>query len=318
MILLCGLPSETPIELVREELERLGAPHLALDPRRTADADLEVEVRDGEVEGRLRVDGRWHPLAAVRAVYSRWVDPESLPPLARLPADSGRRRHARHFQDALIRWMEVAPVRVVNRASAMSSNSSKPYQSQAVRRAGFAIPETLITNDPAQVEEFAAACGEVIYKSISGVRSVVQPLGRDDLRRLERVRWCPVQFQQKVPGDDVRVHTVGGKVFATRIASPATDYRYAVRQTGEAARFAPFELPPEEACRCLRLAADLGLDFAGIDLKRTPEGRYYCFEVNPSPAFSFYEGHTGQPIARAVAEYLAASYDARTSTPTSS
>jgi hypothetical protein len=28
--------------------------------------------------------------------------------------------------------------------------------------------------------------------------------------------------------------------------------------------------------------------------------------VNPSPAFSYYEAHTGRPIAQAIARYLAA------------
>ena len=65
------------------------------------------------------------------------------------------------------------------------------------------------------------------------------------------------------------------------------------------------ELPDELAERCLRLAQALGLAFAGIDLKLTPDRQVYCFEVNPSPAFSYYEAHTGQPIAHAVARYLA-------------
>ena len=41
-------------------------------------------------------------------------------------------------------------------------------------------------------------------------------------------------------------------------------------------------------------------------LKLTPDQQVYCFEVNPSPAFSYYEAHTGQPIAQAIARYLAA------------
>jgi hypothetical protein len=32
----------------------------------------------------------------------------------------------------------------------------------------------------------------------------------------------------------------------------------------------------------------------------------YCFEVNPSPAYSYYESHTGQPISAALARYLVA------------
>ena len=44
--------------------------------------------------------------------------------------------------------------------------------------------------------------------------------------------------------------------------------------------------------------------FTGIDLKETPDGEYYCFEVNPSPGFLFYEQGTGQPISKALADLL--------------
>ena len=43
----------------------------------------------------------------------------------------------------------------------------------------------------------------------------------------------------------------------------------------------------------------------GIDLKITPEDDVYCFEVNPCPAFSYYEANADQPISAAVARYLA-------------
>jgi len=47
------------------------------------------------------------------------------------------------------------------------------------------------------------------------------------------------------------------------------------------------------------------LHFTGIDLRVTDGGEWYCFEVNPAPAFSYYEKHTGQRIAAAVAHFLA-------------
>ena len=64
-------------------------------------------------------------------------------------------------------------------------------------------------------------------------------------------------------------------------------------------------LPDDVAAKCLALSQRLALPFCGIDLKRTADGRYYCFEVNPSPAYSYYEAQTRQPIARALACYLA-------------
>ena len=40
--------------------------------------------------------------------------------------------------------------------------------------------------------------------------------------------------------------------------------------------------------------------------RRRPAGDWYCFEANPSPAFTFYEDATGQPIGRSIAALLAA------------
>jgi glutathione synthase/RimK-type ligase-like ATP-grasp enzyme len=232
------------------------------------------------------------------------MDDRLLPELAGEPPDSARRGRCRALHEALVRWCDVAPGRVVNRAAAQSSNSSKPYQAQLIAAHGFDVPETLVTNDPEAVHEFRRRHGRVIYKSISGVRSVVRLLDDDDLRRLDRIRWCPVQFQEFVEGENVRVHVVGARVFATRVVSEATDYRYATDQVGRPAELRAHALDDELAARCVALARGLGLPFAGIDLKRAPDGRTVCFEVNPSPGFSYYEANTGQPIAAAVAEYL--------------
>jgi len=188
----------------------------------------------------------------------------------------------------------------------MGSNFSKPFQAQLIRRFGFEVPETLITNDPELVRAFRARHQKIIYKSISGVRSIVQTFNDEDMARLDNIRWCPTQFQAFVEGTNVRVHTVGQKVFATAISTNATDYRYAQRQIGDHAELREVELSDELAEMCVKLSEGLGLAFAGIDLKITPDKRVYCFEVNPSPAFSYYQANTGQPIARAVAEYLTA------------
>ncbi len=50
----------------------------------------------------------------------------------------------------------------------------------------------------------------------------------------------------------------------------------------------------------------MGLHLAGIDLRHTPEDEWYCFEVNPSPAFPYYEQWTDQPIASTLAQLLIA------------
>ena len=200
----------------------------------------------------------------------------------------------------------MTPALVFNRGSAMASNASKPYQAQLIQAAGFRVPRTLVTNDPDAVRAFADELGgEVIYKSASGARSIVRKLEAGDLGRLEAIRWCPTQFQERICGYDVRVHVVGDEVFAVRAVADAIDYRYAHHDGGPPAELEPYDLETAWAEASVHLAHRLGLPLAGIDLKRTPDGGMVCFEVNPSPGFSYYEEHTGQPISRAIACALA-------------
>lgn len=160
-----------------------------------------------------------------------------------------------------------------------------------------------MTTDPAAVGDFLARHGELIYKSISGVHSIVTRLKPAHLERLADIAWCPTQFQQYVPSRDYRVHVIGEAVFVSEIVCEADDYRYAGRQ-GQAVALNASTLPTELEERCRALAVSLGLAAAGIDLRLTPNGEWVCFEVNPAPAFTYYESATGQPIADAIASVL--------------
>jgi len=204
------------------------------------------------------------------------------------------------FEDILWSWAEVAEARVLNRPSAMASNDSKPYQSRIIRDCGFSVPETVLSTTPESVRQFCRKHGEVVYKSISGIRSIVGRLNSVKMGNLEDIMWCPTQFQEWVEGIDFRVHVVGRRIFASMITSSDNDYRYGSAQVDET------ELPADVANRCLRLCDLLNLELAGIDLRRTPEGQWCCFEVNPSPAFSGFQDATGQPIGAEIARLLAA------------
>jgi hypothetical protein len=305
MILLCGIRSESPVEMVADALGEIGAEYRIVHQRDVAGYAIRWSVGPRGIEGELKLDDERIDLAAVRAVYPRLMDDRILPELEGLADDDPARRHARAFHEALTRWFEVAPARVVNRAEPQGSNGSKPYQAQLIAAHGFAPPPTLITNDPGAVLEFRKAHGRIIYKSISAVRSIVKELCEADLARLDRIGWCPVQFQAAIEGVNIRVHVVDEEVFPTEIASTHIDYRYA-RRNGGKTTLAAITLPVAVSDKCVALARGLGLPFAGIDLMRTPGGDYYCFEVNPQPAFSYFQANTGQPIAMAVARYLAA------------
>lgn len=305
MILLGGIASERPLALVREALDEMGEPYVLFHQREVAAAHVAFELRGQEVEGHLRLGDRRAALSELDGVYLRLMDDRTLPELAGAPPDAPARRHARGFHETLTRWADLAPGRVVNRTGPMASNASKPFQAQLIRKHGFNVPTTLITNCPEQARAFRRDHGRVIYKSISGVRSIVQTLTDDDDARLDRIRWCPTQFQAFIEGEDVRVHVIGPHTFATAITANVTDYRYASRSPDGTATLRPVDLDADLAHRCVELTHSLGLAFAGIDLKVTPTDEIYCFEVNPCPAYSFYEQTTNQPISRTLAAYLA-------------
>jgi len=209
------------------------------------------------------------------------------------------------YQLSLMQLLGLLPCVVVNRVKASTSNDSKIYQARLAESFGLRTPRTLVTTEPDDVFAFHEACGRrVVYKSLSSVRSIVTRLNEEDLsQRLGLLRNCPTQFQECVEGVDVRVHAVDARVFATEIVSEVSDYRYAAR-AGAAVSLRPTEIPDDVAGACIRMTRALGLALSGIDLRRTPDGEYYCFEVNPSPGFIYYERSTGQPISEAVAHLL--------------
>ena len=303
MILLGGIRSEPPLAMVARALGDLRADFRVVHQRHAARYAIDWRSDGAGVSGELRLGDETLDLAEVEGVYLRLMETAKLPEMAGLASDDPASLHAQGFHEALFRWAEVAPARVVNRADPQGSNGSKPYQAQLIAAAGFLPPPTLITNDPAAVLAFRAEHGRIIYKSISAVRSIVKTLEDCDLDRLDRIAWCPVQFQAALEGVNIRAHVIGEQVLATQIESSHTDYRYA-RQNGGYAELSAIDLPAEVAARCVALTRDLGLSFSGIDLFRTPADDYYCFEVNPQPAFSYFEANTGQPIAETLARFL--------------
>ncbi len=304
MILVCGGLADSVTELVCARLEHCGYPYRLLDL--------------GNYPARFKIKWHWQgsgpigyiagpdwkiDLDELTGVYVRYLGPEGREPPPNIEPGVVPAMYF-EYDTGLMALLEDLSCAVVNRLDGGMSNSSKAYQALIVRQCGLLTPPTLVTNDPHAARSFYDDYnGEVIYKSLSGVRSIVQRLDQEQLARLPLLRHGPAQFQAFIPGDNVRVHTVGEQLFATRVHSETVDYRYASREGG-AVEMEPTILPANVAESCLRLARQLDLLFTGIDLKETPEGDYYCFEVNPCPGFLYYEKHTHQPISAALAELL--------------
>lgn len=297
MILFFGYADDPTLLLTIELARERGIDHIVIDQRSSDRYDLVLEVGDAGVGGDLCTEGAIVQLAAISSVYARPLTPVAF-------ADPRGRQRAAVFDQAILEWLDIAECRVVNPPAAMHSNASKPFQAQAIGAAGLRVPETIVTSDPDAVRAFADAHDGVVFKSTSGIRSIVRRLDEASAGELDRVRALPTQFQAYVPGTDVRVHVVGERVFAAEVRSDAVDYRYA-RRDGLEATLTDTAVPDDVAVACVALARGLGLSFCGIDLRRRPDGVHVCFEVNPMPGYSYFEHETGQPISEALVDLLA-------------
>jgi glutathione synthase/RimK-type ligase-like ATP-grasp enzyme len=287
VILLWGQRGDPPIDAVIAELVARGAPHAFVG------ADARIVRRWSPIaEAILEAEGKEIPLEDVTAAYLR-------------PQNGTTTAEERELADTLLAWADTTETAlVVNRPSAMAPNTSKPFQARMIAQFGLAVPETLVTTDPDLVRAFVQQHGQVVYKSVSWIRSIVQRLPWERLGKLDDVATCPTQFQRYIPGVDLRVHIIGDEVHALAIESDRDDYRYAHRDGGRVtAKEIVLETRLTERLRKLAKAMDLVI--AGIDLRRTPSGETYCLEVNPSPGFTFYESLAGVRLAAPIASVLA-------------
>ena len=302
-ILLWGIATDSPLARVRAALEQLAAPVIFLDQQRILETKMELTL-NGTANGTLQVGRDKIALESINSVYARPYDARRMAAVERAGPESLEWKRALFCEHLVTCWTELTPALVVNRLSAMGSNGSKPYQAALIKSQGFEVPDTLVTTDRAAATAFCEKHGSVIFKSISGVRSHVSRLGPEHCKRLGDLSNCPTQFQEHIDGTDVRIHVVGNEVFGCEIESTADDYRYA-RASDATLRIRACTVSPALADMCRGLAKSLNLAVAGIDLRRKRnDGCWCCFEVNPSPGFTFYEEATGQPIGEAIAKLL--------------
>lgn len=307
MILLIGIPSEPPLKLAIEAAEKLNIPAVIFNQRYAHTYDMVLEYVNNKFYGCLQIDGKEYNLDEFTGVYVRMMDYNYLPEIkSKVFNYIGNQKALKSIsiQQQLLLWLDGTKSFIANRPLDMLSNMSKPYQTQIIAQSGLLIPPTLITNNLAQLNSYKNTNKNLIFKSISSVRSIVKDLNITYTPQLKNLQFLATQFQKKLEGENIRVHVVGNQTFATKVLSEVTDYRYSAHE-GKETLLTIEQLPHQIIKACLKSSLLLNLPLCGIDLFRTPQNKYYCFEVNPSPAYSYYQQNTGQDIASALVKLLA-------------
>ncbi len=298
MILVIGSGRDKVFPVLVERLREAGAQFRALDED-ALDRPIDIAAEeDGAGQMLFRITGQdCEGRVPIRAIFVRHAVARTLDPAVTEPLGA--------LQVALNLMLLQVRCPVVNPPAHAFSNYSKVYQLGLLAEMGFEVPETLLTNCPEAAAAFRPNCGsrEIIFKGASNMMTLVQILTDARRARLVHLPNSPTVFQERIPGEDLRVHVIGESWIATRLVSEDPDYRRAAfndeRVRGEAA-----VLPDGLGELCVAATRGMGLVASGIDFRIEPSGRHVVLELNPFPQFTFYERLSGQPIMAALVAQL--------------
>jgi len=193
----------------------------------------------------------------------------------------------------------------INPPNRKAEAASKPHQLRTARQVGFAIPETLFSNDPGEIRQFyEEQQGRIIYKpfapafwedrSSQKVNSLFTSRITESHFDQDSVAFtsCPGIYQEEIEKKaELRVTFFGSSFQAARIYSQQTasgklDFRSDMR--GES----PMEaatLGPSTVDQCLTLLSALGLLHGSFDLVEKPDGSIVFLEINEMGQFLWLE-----------------------------
>lgn len=228
-------------------------------------------------------------------------------------SDAAEAAHASaEWAEALEGFLACVPHdRWINHPTRAAAASHKIEQLVRAARLGFAIPETLVTQDAEEARRFLAKHTHVIAKPLSG-GFIERASGEDTLiyttrvlpehvKHLSLVERCPALFQAEIEkAYDVRVTAVDGRFSAVALRKhdghgrQITDIR---RDNWAGVEYQRVDLPGKVAERLSTMLSQYGLRFAAVDFAVDVDGRWFFLEVNVGGQWAWIDMEAGTDIA---------------------
>jgi len=271
-----------------ERLER------ALTARGHACAFAPVTRLAGRIDGGIAVRGGEIALDACDVVVVRGIPRGSLEQVV--------------FRVDVLHALDAAGVRAVNGAVAIERTVDKFLASALLAAADVPTPRTVACERAEDaLAAFADLGSDVIVKPLFGsmgfgMARVEDPDVAARVFRALEIERAVYYLQETVPHDgvDVRALVVGERVIAA-IERVGTGWR---ANLARGARPRAIGLEDDRAALCVRAAAALGCDYAGVDLLRGADGRDQVLEVNGIPGWRGVDDATGVDVAAALVGHL--------------
>ncbi|MFE4514653.1 ATP-grasp ribosomal peptide maturase [Kitasatospora sp. NPDC056783] len=314
-VLVLTNPYDVTADVVLRVLARRRVPVVRLDPGTDlhTGTSLTASFRTGGRRGTLRTPSRELDLTEVGSVWVRRASPYEGP--ADLDGQERRFAASQSLWGAGGVLASLPGAHYVNHPWANRAAEHKPAQLAAAQRSGFAVPDTLITNDPREAREFvslqpAGAVYKPVWNTPYSVDGEPRAVWVREVRAGEitdAVRACPHLFQARVPkAFDVRVTAVGGRLFGVRIDSPDLDWR----DRQDLMACTPIAVPEPVARSVAGYLDHFRLVFGAFDFAVTGDGRWSFLECNPNGQWAWQPPGITERIAHALADELQRGPDA--------
>ncbi|MGO4527282.1 RimK family alpha-L-glutamate ligase [Microvirga sp. 2MCAF35] len=216
---------------------------------------------------------------------------------------------------ALFGWLASIPAdRCLDHPFIQQRFDSKIVQVGLAKQVGLSVPQTVVTNDPSQAQQFLTRHRSVI-KLMSNVSFVglegqgefvyTSAVNDEHLNELGEIRNCPVLLQQAIEKvGDVRVTVVGEQVFPALITAPDPMYKALDFRAMPSERVERFDLDPITREAVIKLNRAMGLRFSAMDFGLLSNGELIFFEANVAGNWLWIEKETGLEITSEIAREL--------------
>ncbi|MBH1935852.1 ATP-grasp ribosomal peptide maturase [Streptomyces sp. AV19] len=310
VLVLAGVFDPTADRVI-EELNRRAVPVFRAD---LADfpANLSISARLAGNRWSGALDNPWRTLdlMSVRSVFYRRPGRPQFPPDMHAEARKVAMTEARYGLGGVL---AALPARWLPPLGPAADAEYKPYQLRIAVECGLFVPETIVTNVPAEARAFARKTGKVVHKPFFHVRGTLDGesaavyttlVDPDDLFHPD-VGTTAHLFQAWVPkAYEVRLTVVGSRMFAAEIHADSDEGHVDWRSDYDSHTYRICTPPEEVALGVRRMLDVLRLPYGAFDFVVTPQGQWWFLEVNPSVQWGFIEYATGLPITNAVCDYL--------------
>ena len=133
-------------------------------------------------------------------------------------------------------------------------------------------------------------------------------VSEDDIESLDNLRYCPMQFQEKIEKKlELRTTVVGDHAFTIAIDSQQNkktelDWRRLAQQTTR--NWFAYDLPEDIIKKLVEYNRYFHLNYSAVDILLTPDDEYIFLEANPAGEFDWADTRLDGVISEHIAKVL--------------